>query len=113
MMEIKGEELEVVSAGTVAGAATGDDVGRRTSEVESLASVASELLGEELLEERDPLEEVRRSQSGRQNILGWIHLKSTTNQGKLSGKIPPDTSRKHSQNCFHMGLEIIMVTMTV
>ena len=48
-MEIKGEELEVVSAGTVAGAATGDDVGRRTSEVESLASVASEVLGEELL----------------------------------------------------------------
>ena len=58
MMELKGEELEVVSAGTVAGAATGDDVGRRTSEVESLASVASEVLGEELLEEQDPLEEV-------------------------------------------------------
>ena len=45
MMELKGEELEVVSGGTVAGAATGDDVGRRTSEVESLASVASEVLG--------------------------------------------------------------------
>ena len=75
MMEIKGEELEVVSAGTVAGAATGDDVGLRAGMVDSLASVASEVLsaegpsmlgrascdpelGEGLPEAQDPLQEV-------------------------------------------------------
>ena len=47
MMEFNGEESDVASAGTVAGGATGDDVAPRAEMVDSLASVASEVLGAE------------------------------------------------------------------
>ena len=45
-MELSAEEhCEHVSAGSVASATTGDDVGLRAEVVDSLASVASEVLG--------------------------------------------------------------------
>ena len=43
-MEFDGEDVEVVTTGTVAEAAAGDDVGLRAKMVDSLASVASEVL---------------------------------------------------------------------
>ena len=46
MMEIAAEEPEVVSTGSVTVTDTGDDVGLRADVVESLASIAAEVLGE-------------------------------------------------------------------
>ena len=46
MMEIAAEEPEIVSTGTVSGTETADDVGLRADVVESLASIAEEVLGE-------------------------------------------------------------------
>ena len=46
-MEFDGEDVEVVTTGTVAEAAAGDDVGLRAEMVDSLASVASEVLSAE------------------------------------------------------------------
>ena len=46
MLEIAAEEPEVVSTGTVTGTDTADDVGLRADVVDSLASIAEEVLGE-------------------------------------------------------------------
>ena len=46
MYKRQAEEGEVVSAGSVAGATTGDDVGLRAEMVDSLASIAEEVLAE-------------------------------------------------------------------
>ena len=46
MMEFAGEEAELVSAGSVAGATTGDDVGLRAEVVDSLAVIAEEVLAD-------------------------------------------------------------------
>ena len=46
MMEIAAEVPEVVNPGSVATTDTGDDVGLRRDVVDSLASIAEELIGE-------------------------------------------------------------------